>query len=130
MKKQILISAVVLLCAASMSYAQGQGMGMMQEPQIKPEIAYLEYLTENDARVRPSHRKMHGIIRPIDDPIWQIWWPPNGYNCRCRIRIITWVEAERRGIQPTPIVPTVLPDDGFISGPGQWNFAEIWEDVA
>jgi hypothetical protein len=35
MRRQILIGAVVLLAAASMSYAQGQGMEMTQGPQIK-----------------------------------------------------------------------------------------------
>lgn len=102
---------------------------MLHEPQVRSEIAYLQYMTQDDARVRPSHRKMHGIIRPIDDPIWQIWWPPNGYNCRCYMKFITKEEAERRGIQPTPVIPNVVPDSGFISGPEQWNFTDYGNSI-
>ena len=90
---------------------------MIQDPSVKSFIAYLQYVTKGDPRVRISHRKMNGVIRPVDDPVWQIWWPPNGYNCRCSIRIITKDEAERRGIIPTPELPNTMPDDGFVSGP-------------
>ena len=72
---------------------------MMHDPAILAEVAYLEYVTMEDTRVRATHRKMHGVIRPVDDPVWKIWYPPNGYNCRCKLR--------------------VMPDDGFISGPTQ-----------
>jgi SPP1 gp7 family putative phage head morphogenesis protein len=93
---------------------------MIQDPDVRDQVAYLEYLTEADNKVRPSHRKMHGVIRPVNDSIWLIWWPPNGYNCRCRIRIITREEAQRRNILPTPTLPDVQPDPGFRSGPGTW----------
>lgn len=92
---------------------------MMHDPEILAEVAYLEYVTMEDTRVRPNHRKMHGVIRPVDDPVWKKWYPPNGYNCRCKLRVITRAEAQRRNLKPTPILPPVLPDDGFISGPTQ-----------
>ena len=93
---------------------------MIQSPDMREQIAYLKYVTKEDSRVRPSHRRMHGVIRPVDDSVWQIWWPPNGFNCRCAIYIITWTEAEQRGIISTPVLPRVSPDDGFENGPGQW----------
>jgi SPP1 gp7 family putative phage head morphogenesis protein len=43
------------------------------------------YKTMSDSRVRPTHRAMHNFAAPIDDRIWEIWWPPNGHNCRCKV---------------------------------------------
>ena len=46
---------------------------------------FWEYKTVDDDKVRASHRKLHGIILPFDDPLWKIIFPPNGWNCRCRV---------------------------------------------
>lgn len=47
---------------------------------------YWEYLTVADGRVREEHRKLHGVILPAVDRIWDKIYPPNGWNCRCRVR--------------------------------------------
>jgi SPP1 gp7 family putative phage head morphogenesis protein len=80
------------------------------------EIAYLRYITMDDSRVRPTHQAMHMVTRPADDPIWSIWWPPNGYNCRCRIEVIPISRAQ--GVRRTPVLPDVMPDEGFVGGGG------------
>lgn len=46
---------------------------------------------------------MHGKIRK-DDPIWNAWYPPNGFNCQFRVRSLTKEEAERIGISEGKIV--------------------------
>lgn len=46
----------------------------------------LKYITHNDDCVRHSHRPLHGIIRPVDDPFWDVFFPPNGWGCRCDIQ--------------------------------------------
>lgn len=43
----------------------------------------LQYRTAGDDRVRPEHAAMEGITLPIDDPFWEAYYPPNGWNCRC-----------------------------------------------
>lgn len=45
----------------------------------------LIYLTAGDERVRESHRALHKVIRSIDDPFWDKYYPPNGWRCRCRV---------------------------------------------
>lgn len=65
---------------------------------------YWMYEAVLDSRTRPSHRGMHGKIFPKDDPIWDIWYPPNGFNCRCRVRSLTKEEAEKRGISEGKII--------------------------
>ena len=44
---------------------------------------HLQYRTAADDKVRDSHRGMHNITLPVDDPFWSSYFPPNGWRCRC-----------------------------------------------
>jgi len=44
---------------------------------------WLEYRTANDERVRTSHSALQFTVLPKDDPFWDSYYPPNGWNCRC-----------------------------------------------
>ena len=46
---------------------------------------YLQYRTAADSKVRPEHAALHGVTLPIDDPFWEQFYPPNGWNCRCSV---------------------------------------------
>lgn len=65
---------------------------------------YWMYEAVLDSKTRPAHRGMHGEIFRKDDPIWNIWYPPNGFNCRCRVRSLTKEEAEKIGISEGKII--------------------------
>lgn len=56
---------------------------------------------------RPEHVAWAGTILPIDDPFWDVAYPPNGWGCSCRVRQISRAEAERKG-GPTPVPPLVM----------------------
>lgn len=43
----------------------------------------LQYRTANDERVREEHQRLHNITLPVNDPFWEQFMPPNGWNCRC-----------------------------------------------
>ena len=45
----------------------------------------LQYRTQRDSHVRPEHASMDGITLPMDDPFWEEYYPPNGWNCRCTV---------------------------------------------
>ena len=45
----------------------------------------LVYRTVGDSRVRPEHATLNGIVKPIDDPFWKTYYPPNGWRCRCTV---------------------------------------------
>ena len=45
----------------------------------------LVYRTVGDSRVRPEHAALNGIVKPIDDPFWKTYYPPNGWRCRCTV---------------------------------------------
>lgn len=79
---------------ASTSAAQWQG--------FVQKGGKLEYKTIGDGRVRDEHRKLHGTILPVDHPFWQIYYPPNGWNCRCFVR---W-----RPDDTQEVAPGALPD--------------------
>lgn len=46
----------------------------------------LKYITQADDCVRLSHRPLHHIVRPVDDQFWDIFFPPNGWGCRCDVQ--------------------------------------------
>ena len=55
---------------------------------------YWEYLTVADGKVREQHRRLHGVILPYNDPLWDKIYPPNGWNCRCRVEGVMAYQAE------------------------------------
>lgn len=58
---------------------------------------HLQYRTASDDRVREEHRALHGITLPPSDPFWNTYYPPNGWNCRCRV-----VQVRKSKNAPTP----------------------------
>lgn len=50
------------------------------------KFPYWEYRIIRDGRVRPSHRKLDGIVLPAGDKRWDKIFPPNDWNCRCRVK--------------------------------------------
>lgn len=76
---------------------------------------YLQYIAVMDAATRHSHAELHGKIFHIDDPIWNTIYPPNGFNCRCRVRALTEKQAAQRGYKPKQKtkVSDDFPDRGF-----------------
>jgi hypothetical protein len=70
--------------------------------------------------------------------MWDMWFPPNGYRCRCSVIGLTKRQADARGIKVEDIDPTntlveptdpstgnrmparqLLPDPGFKTNPGK-----------
>jgi len=44
---------------------------------------------------RPEHVEWHGTLLPVDAPFWETHMPPDGWECKCRVRQVSRVEAER-----------------------------------
>ena len=58
---------------------------------------WLQYRTTGDDRVRPEHAALNGVTLPPSDPFWNVYYPPNGWNCRCTV-----VQVSRQGRTQTP----------------------------
>jgi SPP1 gp7 family putative phage head morphogenesis protein len=117
------------------AYNVGQYKQLMDDQAIFP---IWQYSAINDSRTRPTHRAMDGRAWPANHPMWDVWFPPNGYRCRCSVIGLTAKQAERRGIKVENVDPTntlveptdpltgnrmparqLLPDPGFNTNPGK-----------
>lgn len=49
---------------------------------------YWQYVAVMDSRTRPMHRALHGRVFRYDDAFCGAFYPPNGHNCRCRMRAL------------------------------------------
>lgn len=66
--------------------ACGQMISNWQQIESRADVApFLKYKTAEDERVRESHRGLNNIVKRIDDPFWNMYYPPNGWNCRCDV---------------------------------------------
>lgn len=100
------------------AYARGKWSHQQQNKDKRP---YLEYMAINDSRVRPSHLALDGVIRHIDDPFWQKYYPTNGFRCRCTTTAITEKQAIRKGITSDDDLPDVQPDKGWSFQPSNYD---------
>jgi hypothetical protein len=108
----------------------------LRENDISDMFPFAEYLTRDDRRVRPTHALMHRFFAVRNWDGWPTIVNPNGYNCRCHIRLVARFEAiDRRwmgksGKIITPIHwPTSLSkinwDSGKFPDPG-WDGPKVW----
>jgi hypothetical protein len=63
-------------------------------------LPFLVYTLSTAERRRLEHERYVGIVAPVDDPIWNRLYPPNGWGCQCGVRQISQREAERLGWRP------------------------------
>ena len=102
------------------SYQVGRWQ-QMTDPDVVAERPYLRYVSALLPTSRPSHREKHGLVYPVEDPFWDEWYPPNGFNCRCTVMSVSESLLGRRGWQASSdhsfIYPS--PDKGFGQNAGQ-----------
>lgn len=72
-------------------------VGRWQHQEQLLDAPYLRYVAILDENIRPTHKILHGIIRHRDDEFWHTNYPPNGWNCRCRVQAYSMASIKRRG---------------------------------
>ena len=81
------------------------------QSQMNSDLPYFRYVAVLDDRTRASHRALHGLILPKNHPFWDKGYPPNGWNCRCKVQVVDDDDLRREGwniakqIPPTKIHP-------------------------
>lgn len=85
----------------------------LRRPEIRNVYDAYQYMTQDDDAVREEHQVLHEKIYPADDPVWDVIWPPNGWNCRCYV---------------TPLSPEEY-DDGDVEDPTDEQRHEAYKTV-
>jgi hypothetical protein len=75
------------------------GVKVAGEGVLLDSSVWFRYVTQEDGRVRPEHRALHGKIFRFDDPNAPI--PPLDYGCRCGIEYVA---------QPGSAAAEILPE--------------------
>lgn len=84
----------------------------------KKDFPFLQYVAVMDQNTRDEHAALDGQIYHVDDPFWDVWAPPNGYNCRCRLRALTAAQAGRAG-ENEELPDGIEPAPGFNHNPAK-----------
>jgi len=101
---------------------------------VKKMRPYWRYETAGDGHVRDEHAVMHGKVYSASDPIWDIWYPPNGFNCRCSVVSLSKRQVKEQGLKvedepeytlnlETGELSPSFPDKGFSNNPAK----EKWQ---
>lgn len=77
------------------SYNAGRWKQQMDNIKDRP---YLERVAIMDTHTRPKHAALNTFTARIDDPIWDVIYPPDGYGCRCRVRSRSQADVDSQGL--------------------------------
>lgn len=107
-------------------YARGAWEKIERNRDSRP---YLMYSAINDSRTRPHHATMDGVVAAVDDPVWESWYPPSGYRCRCSVislsekKAAAFRERDEQRLRDDPQLLTerlnARPDKGWDYHPGK-----------
>ncbi len=99
----------------------------MTKPAVMKARPYWMYDAVDDNQTRKTHRAMDGRVYPANSPVWEIWYPPNGYKCRCSVVSLTEAQVKSMGLKVETEVPqrvdtgsgfiAMIPDRGFNYNP-------------
>lgn len=106
------------------AFAAGKYQAETQNDYIYRELWGYKYVTVEDSRVRPTHAILDGICLPKDHPFWTIFYPPNGFNCRCQA-IPLFEEHEIKLPPKNYNGHPIAPDVGF-----NWKAGTIFNALA
>ncbi|WP_427340615.1 phage minor head protein [Caloranaerobacter sp. DY30410] len=77
----------------------------MTQPSVLKARPYWMYDAVNDSKTRPTHLAMDGKVFPANHKVWDTWYPPNGYRCRCGVRSLSERQVKAMGLKVETEVP-------------------------
>ena len=83
----------------------------------KKDMPMLKYQTIGDGNVRDSHARLDGIVKHIDDPFWNSYYPPNGWNCFKKDTLILTANG-------WTAIQTIKRGDIIVGGSGNYQLVE------
>lgn len=109
------------------AYMAGRYQEQLAGAESRP---YWEYVAVMDHRTRPAHRSLHGRVFRYDDPFWHSFYPPNGWNCRCRVRTRSARDMERLGLAESSGAGRMETVDQVVARDGSTRPAPAFNDPA
>ncbi|WP_416305202.1 phage minor head protein [Neptunicella sp. SCSIO 80796] len=89
----------------STNMRQSYNAGRYQQLQT---FEYWRYKHGDSRYPRPAHAAKDGTILPKDSPFWQVWFPQNGWGCKCKVFGETRQSLARKGLKVSkePVIET------------------------
>lgn len=88
---------------------------------------YWQYVQIERKTKRETHSRFHLLVFHYSDPIWDVLYPPNDWQCGCRIRTLSAVDLQRKkltvslGSDYLDFANTVIPEE-WRYNPGKTAF--------
>lgn len=76
----------------NVSYAAGH-WSMFED--LRSSRPFLRYVAVQDGLTRPEHQRLHNVVLPVDHEFWNLYAPPNGWNCRCTLQSLSPRDIDR-----------------------------------
>lgn len=89
-------SAVIFNTNTRTAYMAGR-YKQMTEPDVVSRRPYWQYRHGGSAVPRPEHLAWDGLVLRADDPWWDTHYPPNGFNCSCKVFSLSERDLQRLG---------------------------------
>jgi SPP1 gp7 family putative phage head morphogenesis protein len=113
------------------NYASANGRASweaLRDRRVRGIIPAFRYHSAMIPTTRETHAAMHGRIYARNHPIWNTWWPPNGYNFYCKVIGVTVNQIRDLRIKPErrwPVIDgkAVRPDRGRLADGSPVNFS-------
>lgn len=90
-----------------------------QQQEVKDRRPYWQYMTAGDVAVRDEHADMAGRVWHADHPVWDEWYPQNGFGCRCYVKTVSERQMNARGLVEETSGVDIAPDEGWRYNPGK-----------
>ncbi|QAZ67039.1 phage head morphogenesis protein [Solidesulfovibrio carbinolicus] len=90
------------------AFMAGRYKAMLENADARP---WWQYVAVLDGKTRPSHKVLGGRTFRFDDPFWSSHYPPNGFNCRCRVRALSESRMEAEKVTPESGVGNMVTEE-------------------
>lgn len=89
-------SRIIYETNLSMAYSAGR-YAEQTEPDTLAAFPFWQYVHSGAAHPRLQHQAWNGLTLRADDGFWKSHYPPNGWRCGCRVRVLSARGLARQG---------------------------------
>lgn len=89
----------------------------LHNPETAKYYPAFTYHTMGDDAVRDEHAELDGLTYASDDPVWDTYWPPWDFNCRCDVEAVYVDDFDGEVDEPYQDLDLPEPDEGWGGNP-------------